>query len=248
MGVTENFTREWLLTTSSIHRAERLGQGREDSIGLTCSTPVLRQDKTQRSQTDRVTLLARHDAPARQPTRIVHDPRQINILKPSCYIFKNRVYTIYTHVCSNSSHRRRVTMRRQRYRQLLCRLPPARHRRKSRIFNSTLGYPGEGPGSVLTRTGSSQQQSDEQTRTPPPPSDTPPPSCPGPGEAHQQHQHLQPPLQMGTVRHGHTRRKRCRKSSRRGRYKKKMCSWSQGAVAAWRKRHRDAIWRRLMRM
>ena len=223
----------------------------EVRVGLKPFVPVLCQArKTQWSRkSDRVTYMARVTAAEKQDVR---DPRLIRIPKHPRDVC---ILGYSGEGPGNVQERRTGTPRqeskvnitgdqedgkRKRHRQQQgprgIRHFVVHHLHLSRIFDSTLGYPGEGPEGAGTRTRGRQQQASRHQSTLPP--NTPPPNDPYPGVVHQQ------PREMGTLL-GHLNARRVR--HKRGRYYKKKRAWPQGAVASWKKRDRDGVWRKYIR-
>ena len=237
-GGAVGYVRGRLLTDprSYHHRGEGIEQGGQSRVGLNSTTPVLRQETTaQGFNSDWVTFLARDAAQAVQGVR---DPRQTSTQDPHYYLTTIHSTTPHTITILHGQRRRRRRRRRRRYRQTSGRTgspfgrtghPSVHQPQPPDIFNSTLGYPGEGPG-ITSVARETHRQSTPQPALPPPPP-LPPGAVP------------QPPLiqlQQGQMR---TQGRR----SMRGKRHKRKKHWPQGAERQWRKRDRSGVWRRYMR-
>ena len=119
---------------------------------------------------------------------------------------------------------------------------PVQQPQPSDDFDSTLGFPGEGPGSVRAHAGPQKRFSVNATQPPNPP--LPVGSPPGMDQLPPQAQ-----LQIRQLQAAQAKRKKDtrRRSKWRGKYYRKKSYWSQEMEVKWRKRQRDGVWRKYMR-
>ena len=174
-GLTENgsygFTRRRLLTVLPTYFWDKgvfLGKS-EVGVGPTPLLQVSRQvHKTRWLKSDQVTLwhVKQQGTCGTSTTYEESTPRYL--LRPNYFIMRTKDYIIYTHYGSSLRWRqkqarrwkRRQQQRQRRRRELEFNLQKAHQPQQPKIFDSTLGYPGEGPGNVQERrTGTPRQAS-----------------------------------------------------------------------------------------
>ena len=146
----------------------------EVGVGPTPLSRVSRQGrKTRWLKSDKVTLWHVKQRNTRGTSTTYEESTPRYLLRPNYFIIRTKIYIIYTHYSSGLRWRRkqarkwkrRQQQRQRRRRELELNLQKAQQPQPQKIFDSTLGYPGEGPGNVQgRRTGTLRQEQEKRHR------------------------------------------------------------------------------------